>query len=211
MSCVFKNSNDALTFLLCTLFSLDDEEDDRKLMNRILHEKNTKGDTLLGLLLNYEKEGSMSETIALQMEKICHTEAENRVKTMINLTACFKKHVEPSSNVLRAVQEVDESFKKTYFEKITIWFQLFLSSFIMPLGIMISDMSFDAILVAGYACWLYKMNTTEYTTCSDNLNCSFEDICSDLRSSRNDTANFLNLEKLNRDIPCKLLSPHVPS
>jgi hypothetical protein len=198
MSCVFKNSNDALNFLLWTVFTLDDEEEDWKHMRGILHDKNTKGDALLGLLLHYQKKGSMSESIALQMEKKCHTEAESKDATMKNLTNCLKKHVEPSSNVLCAVQEVEESFETTSWIQLgSIWIQLFFQSFLMPLGIMLSDMSFDVILVIGYAYCLWTMDTQ----CDPP---TFEDLCSGLGSSRNHTAKVISLEKINREIPSKL-------
>lgn len=192
MSCVFKHSTDALNYLLCTLFTLDDEE-----KNMLLHEKNTKGDTLLGLLLYYQKEGSLSEIIALEMEKLCHNEANEKDETMKSLTNCLKSHVEPSNNVLCAIQDVEESFPKTNCEKITVWIQLFISSFLMPLAIMISDMSFDVLLVVGYAILLLQIGEKKSQSTLGNL-------CGNLSSSRNETETFPILRKLYTEIPGKL-------
>ena len=194
MSCVFKDSHDALNFLLCTLFTID-ENNDLELMRKIIHCKNTKGETLLGLILNYNKGASMPEFMALQIEKMCHTE-DDKVMTLEKFTKCLKENVEPSIGVSSAIHEVETSFEKTYFEKIIISLKLFLTSLIVPLGIMSSDMAFDLILVVAYSAWLYALDDSESAS---KYGCNI----------RNDTANemdsFSNIEALNS------LNSNIPS
>ena len=109
----------------------------------------------------------------------------------------FKDHVEPSSKVLGAIQEVEESLDKTTFAKVMIWIKLFLSSFLMPLGIMISDISFDVILVVGYAVWLVKMDDTISAT-------DTKGVCEDLNNSTHGMEIIHNLKKLENAIPSGL-------
>ena len=155
MSCIFKNSDGSLNYLLGILLTMHPNDENQKLIKKILHEQNTKGDTLLGLILHYQQGTMLSQSIALDLEKSCHTLIENKSQTMKDLTKCLRQHVHPSVEVLNAIKNVEDSYEKSTFQKVLILIKLFWSSFLMPLAIMISDMSFDMILLLGYACYLF--------------------------------------------------------
>ena len=67
----------------------------------------------------------------------------------------------------------------------------------MPLGIMISDISFDVILVVGYAAYL--LNASDIVNITE-----VNQICDEPNNSINETETFMNLRRLDRNIPNKL-------
>ena len=164
MSCVFKNSTDALNFLLCTLFTMDFDCQNNEFMWQILHSENNKGETLLGNILHYQQNTPLPETIALQMEKMCHMKVDDKPKTMEKLTECLKSHVEPSNEVMVAMKEVEDSYEKTMSERCTVWFNLFISSFLVPSIVMVLDIAFDVLLVLAYFYAAYNLLTPNDTT-----------------------------------------------
>ena len=211
MECVIKNSNEALNFLLCYLYTMDYARHGGELVRTLLHDKNKKGETLLALILHYQQSKSMPETVALEMEKMCHSEKDNKVETMTSLTLCLKDHVDPSNEVVSVIKEVENSYEKTRCGKFINWMTLFLKSFLVPFGVLTSDMSFDMMLVVAYAEYLSKDD--------DTVECYGDDLtgvcyfANNLRNQSliNPTANNStnqsfnsDLLKLERDIPCKL-------
>ena len=200
MSCIFKNSGDALNLLLCNLFSLDFDRQDGKVLKDILHERNKTGETLLGLVLEYQQTMRLPENLVLELERICHKKGQEKIETVTELTLCLKNHEEASSEAFNAIKEVENSYEKTNYERIPIWIQLFLSSFLVPFGVMVSDMSFDIILLVGYAAYLLLRD--------DSINpATMEAVCPGsnpnnsviiLRSYLNDVEHLLRLEN---DIP----------
>lgn len=154
MSCVLKNQSSVLNLLLGTLLTMAPNEETKTLTYEILHEPNTKGETFLSLLLQFPEGMLLPQTIALELEKSCHKDDHKE------LTECLQTYVEPSADVLCAVKDMERTFRKTKKEKIMISLQLFWTSFFVPLGVMISDMSFDILLVIGYACYLWLENDT---------------------------------------------------
>ena len=197
MECVLKNSNEALNFLLCYLYTMDYAKHGGELVRNLLHDKNKKGETLLALILNYQKSKSMPETVALEMEKMCHSEKDNKDETMTNLTLCLKDHVDPSNEVVSVIKEVEDSYEKTRCGKIVNWMTLFLTSFLIPFGVLTSDMSFDMMLVVAYA---------EYLEGDDTVKCYGDDltgVCHFANNSTNQSVDSVILS-LERSIPCKL-------
>ena len=103
----------------------------------------------------------LPQTIALELEKSCHKDdkkdktlkelTEMKGNTLKELTDCLKTYVDPSADVQCAVKDMERSFPKTEKEKIMISMRIFWTSFFVPLGVMISDMSFDILLVIGYS------------------------------------------------------------
>ena len=186
MSCVFKNSTSALNFLLCTLFTMDYDLPNNELMRTILHSENTNGETLLGLILHYQQNMHLPETIALEMEKMCHTETD-KATTMEHLTQCLRNHVEPSREVLYAIEEVNDSYEKTRCERFVIGIQLFFSSFLMPSGVMVFDIAFDILLVIGYAAYVIENIDTTI---------DIEDICSITNTSSNVSSELTFLKSI---------------
>ena len=200
MSCVFKNSGEALNLLLCTLFTMHYEKQDGELLKDIFHQRNTEEKTLLGLILEYQQGMSMHKIVALEMEKLCHEEDEGKTATVTNLTQCLKTHVDASREVMDAIKDVEYSFAKTYFEKLMIWINLFISSFLIPFGVMMSDMSFDIILVVGYVTYLLQTDDKVEPI-------QLQDVCSDASNLihqiklKEELTHFLRLD---RDIPNRL-------
>ena len=139
----------------------------------------------------------MPKTIALEMEKLCHAEDEEKTATITNLTHCLRDHVEPSIEVLNAIKEVESSYAKTYVEKVTIGIQLFISSFLMPFSVMVSDMSLDIILVVGYAAFLFQLDDTVHPI-------GLQDVCGHYPNSTTYSNELTNLLRLEKDIPSKL-------
>ena len=164
MSCIFKNSEKVLTFLLGYLLTKDENDGNKKLIYDILHQQNTKGETLLGLILQYQEGTQVPKTIAIELEKYCHTIINDKTQTLKKFTTCLRRHVDPSVEVLKAVKDVEDSYEKSLRGKVWTFITLLWTSFLMPLSIMVSDMTFDIILVIGYSCFL------EYTLrCADEI------------------------------------------
>ena len=77
---------------------------------------------------------------------------------MQSFTHCFQQNIPPSNEVQKAVNDVAKTFEKTKTEKVCIWFSTFLSTFLLPLTVMTTDISFDIILVVSYVCYLWVIN-----------------------------------------------------
>ena len=126
-----------------------------------------------------------------------HTEDEGKTTTITKLTECLKTHVEPSSKVLEAIKEVENSYTKTYYEKAMIWINLFVSSFLVPFSVMMSDMSLDVILVIGYAAYLLQSD--------DKIKPEeLQNMCSNFKNSTTNSTELTPLLRLENDIPSKL-------
>ena len=82
MQCVFKKSEGALNLLLGILLSMECNDTNKDLIYHILHQRNTLGFTLLGLILHYQQGMLLPQQIALELEKYCHTVADDKVKTI---------------------------------------------------------------------------------------------------------------------------------
>ena len=155
MSCVLRSSEDVLNFLLGFLLTMDKNEKNKTLIKHLLHQPNTKGDTLLGVILHYQQGTLVPQTIAIELEKYCHTIPDDKPQTLKNLAECLRHNVDPSIEVQKVMKDVHESYDKSRIEKIWISIKLFWSSCLVPMSVMISDLTFDAILVTVYACYLW--------------------------------------------------------
>ena len=150
MTCVLANSNDSLNLLLCTLFSMDTSGEQREVINCILHEPNKKGNTLLSLILHYQQGRSLSKNLALQMEKDYHLVANNKNKTIAKLTTCLKNNVDPSTEVMNALHDVENCYDKSITQIILLFISLLMIEFLIPFLVMVIDMSTDGYLVVEY-------------------------------------------------------------
>ena len=89
--------------------------------------------------------------------------------------------------------------EKTNIEKIVTWLSLFVTTLVVPLGILTSDMTFDLILVVAYGAWLYKDDDSESP--------SKLPVCYSMKNATNETDSYTNIDdlnKLNTDIPSQL-------
>ena len=172
MSCVFKNSEKSLDYLLGLLHAMKSTELNREVIFNILHEPNSKNDTLLSLILHYQYGAMISQSIALKLEQCCHLDTPNKSHNMKDLTTCLRNNTKASFEVSNAIKNVEDTYEKTTKEKILIWLSLFWSSFLMPIGVMVSDMSFDIILVIGYGCYLFMANDMITSSSTNSAQCS---------------------------------------
>ena len=67
-----------------------------------------------------------------------------------DLACCFYKHLKPSRDVLRAIEEVTKAKEKGKCAIVWIWVQSFFKGFLIPVGIMATDILFDIFLVQRY-------------------------------------------------------------
>ena len=150
MTCVLANSNDSLNLLLCTLFTMDTSGEQKEVINSILHEPNKKGNTLLSLILHYQQGRSLSKNLALQMEKDYHLVANNKNKTIAKLTTCLKNNVDPSTEVMNALHDVENCYDKSITHIILLFITLLIIELLIPFLVMVFDMSTDGYLVVEY-------------------------------------------------------------
>ena len=68
------------------------------------------------------------------------------------------------SEVMVAMKEVEDSYEKTMSERCTVWFNLFISSFLVPSIVMVLDIAFDVLLVLAYFYAAYNLLTPNDTT-----------------------------------------------
>ena len=128
----------------------------------ILHEEDKHGDTLLALVLQQPGQLDAAKNILLYLEMKFHgaetkhgnnVSAENKEaeKGKRELTECMRKHLKPSVEVQRALNDIDNSLPKSFFKKACICVRVFLKSFLLPVLLLFLDISFDAILVSKYS------------------------------------------------------------
>ena len=135
----------------------------------------------------------MPKIMTLEMEKMCHTEEKSKDDTLTNLTQCLKDHVEPADGIISATEEVEESFEKTRLEKVLIWIRIFLSVFLIPLSVMVSDMSLDNILVFGSMGYVRYLTIENDTLPSPNVT----DLCYEtLNSTKQQFSKLLQLYEM---------------
>ena len=131
---------------LFPLFQADDKDSETVNMDRILHHRNAYGNTILSLVLQHKDDLQIPKIILLGMENDFHSkEGESD-----DLACCFYKHLKPSGDVLRAIQEVEKTKEKGKGAIVGIWVQSFFKGFFIPVGIMATDILFDIFLVQRY-------------------------------------------------------------
>ena len=150
MTCVLANSNDSLNLLLCTLFAMDTSGEQKELIDSILHEPNKQGNTLLSLILHYQQGKALSKHLALQMEKDYHSVANNKSETIAKLTTCLKNNVDPSTEVMNALHDVENCYDKSISQIIVLFITLLIIELLIPFLVMVFDMSTDGYLVVEY-------------------------------------------------------------
>ena len=79
------------------------------------------------------------------MEKNFHAKGE-KSETMPELAKCFRDNLNPSAEVLVAMEDMNKSYQKTIEEKIMLWISHCVSSFVQPFAVMMADIIFDIIL-----------------------------------------------------------------
>ena len=174
-----------LAFLSFSFFAMSSEADDEKFyMNKVLHQKSKHANTLLLLCLQQEETLRAPLTILLGMEKKYHSEKTPNGEDIFNeeeLTQCFHDNLNSSDDVLKALQEVRRSNKKGKTAIFWIWIKSFATKFLLPIGIMASDILFDVFLVREYSnydqdclnlhwmsCHSFQNQTTSGPICGQN-------------------------------------------
>lgn len=179
MTCVLANSNDSLNLLLCTLFTMDTAGKQRAVINEILHEPNAKGNTLLSLILHYQQGMALSKALSLQLEKDYHAVANNKTETMAKLTNCLKNNVEPSTEVMNALNDVEKCYEKSNCQIILLFIGLLMIELLIPFLVMVFDMATDTYLVVEYYEEIDYINILESNStilCSKLNNMTLNDI-----------------------------------
>ena len=131
MRAALQSATKSLDFLLC-YFSQEvlatDEQD------KILHETNEFGNNLLALVLQQREALKVSKQILLNMEKTCHaSEKEGSLKAFIE---CLKKHIDPSIDVLEAMNDVESMLPKSSITTAIIIVKAFIEHFMLPVAIL---------------------------------------------------------------------------
>ena len=138
-------------------------------LGRILHEEDKHGDTLLALVLQQPGRLDSAKNILLYLEMKYHgaeaKHANNAEKGKQELTECMRKHLKPSVEVQRALNDIDNSLPKSFLKKASIWVRVFLKSFLLPVLLLFLDVSFDAILVFQYSDYEDSNLDYEYRLC----------------------------------------------
>ena len=101
------------------------------------------------------------------MEKTCHaSEKEGSLKAFIE---CLKKHIDPSIDVLEAMNDVESMLPKSSITTAIIIVKAFIEHFMLPVAIMALDMIFDIILVREYYGIDQDCLTAQYMACIDSV------------------------------------------
>ena len=160
MVCVLKKNDAALNVLLMKLFEFHQFEGSnpeyRGFIKKLFHDKNNRGETLMGLILHFQQGTTISQTIAMEIEKDLHTRENRKVETMNELSKCLRQNVGPSPEVVVVLQDVDETFEKSKTEKFKLWLEMVVKDFLIPLGIMIFDIASDVALVYKFSEHLFE-------------------------------------------------------
>ena len=120
----------------------------------ILHDEDKHGDTLLALVLQQPGRLDAAKNMLLYLEMKYHgasEENETAEKGKKELTECMKKHLKPSVEVQRALNDIDSALPKSFLKKAGIWVRVFLKSFLLPVLLLCADVFFDAVLVDKYS------------------------------------------------------------
>ena len=79
------------------------------------------------------------------MEKTCHaSEKEGSLKAFIE---CLKKHIDPSIDILGAMNDVESMLPKSSITTAIIIVKAYIEHFMVTVAIMALDMIFDIILI----------------------------------------------------------------
>ena len=116
-------------------------------IDKILHDKNMYGNTLLYLILQHKESLQFPKTVLLEMEKKFHSENNSDIK---EITKCFNEYLDSSVDVLNALKDVEKTLKKSSGQIYWIRFCTFLTSFMVPVGLIALDVFTDGKLVHEY-------------------------------------------------------------
>ena len=158
MSAAISNSNQSLCFMMYKLVTqLSDAE-----AEELLHHKNNFGETLLSLVLQQQGTLLVPKTILLELEKSYHGSEKE-------VTKCFRKTLQSSLEVHKALANIEETYEKGIFKKIRIWMKVLVFSFLVPVIFMLVDMGTDTNLTVEYHNDYSFYNQTSYTNETTNV------------------------------------------
>jgi hypothetical protein len=160
----FHSSENCLKLLLhivsswrCFVNTLEASTD----MNSILHSRNDYGDTLLSLVLQHREALQIPKHIVLGLEREFHAKDDSMIH-------CFNKHLVPSIEVLEAINDVENAKPKGACSEVGIWIKTFLTSFIVPVSLMTTDILFDVLLVNEYWAMDQSCLEAQWRACHNN-------------------------------------------
>ena len=127
-------------------------------LDGILHDKDKFGDNILALVLQQPGTLDAAKNILLDLEMKQHgveakdtTDRDKQVEdAKKELTECLRQHLQPSVEVQKALNDIDNSLPKGPWKKAGILVRVLLKSFLVPVVLLALDIFFDAILVRQY-------------------------------------------------------------
>ena len=118
-------------------------------IGEILHHENKFGETLPTLAFLQSENLQNANHSLLEMEKQYH--GADRDSGILELKACFRKHLRPSRDVQKVLTDIENSLPiSSTIKTVAIWIKLFLTSLLIPVALFFFDMFFDAVLVYKY-------------------------------------------------------------
>jgi hypothetical protein len=146
-------SKDSLMVLLLYIYL---HSSNSLFFDEILHRKNVFNNTILSLVLQHNERLKVCKHIILEMEKKFHDVHEGTYvdedKEINNseLINCMRNNLQPSSEVQRAIQNVNDTLPKDKSKRSLIWFKVFIKSLFLPVFLLFLDTFFDVVLVKWY-------------------------------------------------------------
>ena len=188
MICVVHNRNSILKRYLMFLFSTNCVTN--KELEQFLHQRNIFNETILSLVLQHESTMLLPQMLLLEKEKEIHQnngnngEEDNKTGTMESLSSCLRNNDLRSAEVAKTIARVDDSYEKTTcWEKFRIIISIMITSFLIPMAIQVSDLSFDGLVVHNY--WSKVVNVSKVESLKDDAmsisyNCRAKNFSNDL-------------------------------
>ena len=132
----------------------------------------------------------LPQMLLLEKEKEIHQnygnngEEDNKKGTMESLSSCLRNNDLRSAEVAKTIARVDDSYEKTScWEKFKIVVSIMITSFLIPMAIQVSDLSFDGLVVHNY--WSKVLNDSNVESLRDHEinisdNCRAKNFSNDL-------------------------------
>ena len=188
MVCVIHNRNEILKRFLMFLFStkyITTEE-----VKKFLHQRNIFNETILSLVMQHESTMLLPQMLLLEKEKEIHQNIGKngdgglKKQAMESLSSCLRNNDLRSAEVAKTIARVENSYEKTTcWEKFKIFLLVLATTFLIPLAIQVSDLSFDGLVVHSY--WIKVQKGSNGTDNDKN-----DEIISELCNATNSLADI---------------------
>ena len=171
MVCVIHNRNEILKRYLLFLFST--KHITKEEVQKFLHQRNIFNETILSLVLQHESTMLLPQMLLLEKEKEIHQNNgkngndSHKKQAMESLSSCLRNNDLRSAEVAKTIARVENSYEKTTcWEKFKIFVLVLATTFLIPLAIQVSDLSFDGLVVHSY--WIKVQKGSNRTNKQEN-------------------------------------------